>query len=437
MSKKIRISISTFVFATVLYIVFAYKSFFPHSILGFVIPFILINYKETEIGFIMVFISTIASLTALNIHSSSKMTAFLNISSILSFYIIKNTLEKNNLSIIENIKNQIETIHKEISKIDSEIKFYNEYISKKQKVIESKKRILSFLKEIENSISEEETMSRVTKAIKILYPQSLSMFVLSPYTSKPIEDVFKTKTSLFIPSINKDSRYPKTSWDDKEKSAIIIPLITFSKTIAVLKITSEIENYFSKEDFTTLEIILNTASTTIENISLYRTIDNLARKDPLTGVFTRRIFDEKIEEEILVSARTKQPFSLLILDIDHFKKINDTYGHQMGDEVLKEVSKSIASQIREFDFLARYGGEEFVIIMPNTPKTKAAEIADEIAKKIKTLRFNYNNKVFNITISGGIGEFPSEGQSKTQIIRICDERLYKAKSLGRDKIIYE
>lgn len=437
MTKKIKISLSTITFAAVLYSVFAYKSFFPQSVLAFIIPFMILSYKETEIGFIMIFISFITSLAAINIHSAPKLNTLLNILSVIIFYIIKTSIEKKNIETNENIKNQIELTKKEISKIETDIKFYNDYISKKQKIIESKKRILSFLKDIENSTTEEETMSNVTKAVKILYPQSLSIFIVSPYTSKPVEDVFKTKTPIFIPSIPKDSRYPKNSWDEKEKSAIIIPLITFSKTIAALKITSQIENYFSRDDFITLEIILNTASTTIENISLYRSIDNLARKDPLTGVFTRRIFDEKIEEEILVSARTKQPFSLLIIDIDHFKKVNDTYGHKMGDEVLKEVSKVIINQIREFDFASRYGGEEFAIIMPNTSKNKGLELAKKIAEEIKKLRFNYHNKTFSITISGGVGEFPSEGQSKTQIIRICDERLYKAKKTGRDKIIYE
>lgn len=437
MIKNIKLSISTIIFAATLYLMFSSKDLFPHSVLGFVIPFILLSHREAEIGFIMFFVSFITSLAAINIHGASKLNSFLNILSVLLFYVIKNSIEKKNATEKENIMNQIESTKREISKIETDIKFYNEYISKKQKIIESKKRILSFLKDIENSATEEEAMSKVTKAIKILYPHSLSLFIVSPYTSKPIEDVFKTKTPIFIPSTTKDTRYPINSWNEKEKSAIIIPLITFSKTIAALKITSEIDNYFSKDDFITLEIILNTASTTIENISLYRSIDNLARKDPLTGVFTRKIFDEKIEEEILVSARTKQPFSLFIIDIDHFKKINDTYGHQMGDEVLKEVSKLIMKEIREFDFASRYGGEEFAIIMPNTPKQEAIEIAKKIAEKIKNLKFSYYNKTFSITVSGGVGEFPTEGQSKTQIIRICDERLYKAKKSGRDQITYE
>ncbi|MGC8867253.1 MAG: GGDEF domain-containing protein [Elusimicrobiales bacterium] len=299
-----------------------------------------------------------------------------------------------------------------------------------------RKRIISFLKDIENSSSQENVMSNVTRAIKMLYPLSDVVFLVSPNTP-PVEDIFRTKTSLFIADTSKDSRYHSKIWSVKERSVIMLAIIVFSRVVGVLKIYAASEGYFTRDDFITLEIISTTASTTLENISLYRNLVNLARKDALTGLFTRRIFDEKIDEEILVSARTKKPFCLLIMDIDHFKRINDTYGHQVGDEVIKGLASTIISNVREFDFVARYGGEEFAVIMPLTGKKDAVEIALCISEAVKKLSFSVGTRSFGITISGGVGEFPSEGQSKTQIIRTCDERLYAAKRAGRDRMIYE
>ncbi|MCX7641143.1 MAG: sensor domain-containing diguanylate cyclase [Elusimicrobiales bacterium] len=437
MIERFRLVIVTMFFAGVLYIIFAYKKIFPLSILAFVIPFSMLSYKEFEIGFIMVVIAFISALAAVKLNSASFIDTFNIVISVIAFYAVKSAIERKKILEVNRINNIKDELRKRISEIDSSNSFYEDYITKKLKIIDSTKRIISFLKDIENSSSEEEIMSKITKAIKMIFPNSSPIFVVSPYVSPVIEDVFRTKTPLFVPSTSKDTRYPKNVWKDEEKSVIVIPVIVFSKTIAVLSVSSQHDNYFTRDDFITIEIISNTASTTLENISLYRTLDNLARKDSLTGVFTRRIFDEKIEEEILVSARTKQPFCLFILDIDHFKRINDTYGHQVGDEVLKSVAKTILKNIREFDFLARYGGEEFAIIMPNTIKKNAVDISYLISKEINSIKFCSGARNFNVTISGGVGEFPTEGQSKTQIIRICDERLYFAKNKGRNMIVYE
>lgn len=437
MVSSLRRYLATGSFALILYTMFAYSRSFPEIILAFIIPFSILSYKEAEIGFLMIFISFISSLAAVKLNHASITHSFLMLVAVILFYAIKAALERKKVVKINELNSLAEKYRKDLSNIDSEIRFYNDYILKKQRLIEQRKKLLSLLKDIENSQTEEETISKLTKSIKMLYPDASYLFIVSPYTSPAVDDVFRTKTPLFIPSTSKDTRYPKGIWSERENSIIMIPLIVFSKTTAVISLSASKDNYFTKDDFIILEIIANTASTTMENISLYRNLDNLARKDPLTGVFTRRIFDEKIEEEILVSARTRQPFCLFIMDIDHFKRINDTYGHQAGDEVLKQVAQLASKNIREFDFISRYGGEEFAIIMPNTSKREAILIAKRIADEIRNTHFPFLKKEQRITISGGIGEFPSEAQSKTQIIRTCDERLYKAKNSGRDRIVYE
>lgn len=437
MRKKSRLILTAFFFAFSIYCSIAFKKLFPYSVFLFVIPFLLLDSTNAEVGFIMSFVFLILSLSLTKINNYSLIESFIISLSIIVFYIVKTSAEKNLLTRKSNVILESEKIRKDISVIESNIKFYETYISKKEKTIEMRKRIISFLRDIEASSSEEDVMSAVTKSIKMLYPESEPVFIVSPYTSPIIEDVFRTKTPAFIPDTSKDFRYSSSFWSERDRSVMLVPFSVSSKILAVLKISAPVEGYFTRDDFITAEIISATASTTIENISLYKTIDNLARKDGLTGVFTRRIFDEKIDEEILVSARTRQPFCLFIIDIDHFKKINDTYGHQTGDEVLKRVALTITSNAREFDFVARYGGEEFAVIMPATGKEDAVKVAHNIAMAVKKLSFSSDKKVFGITISGGVGEFPSEAQSKNQIIRICDERLYSAKKSGRDRIVYE
>ncbi len=434
--KRKRLFVSLILFVFLLYCLVAIKQIFPLSILLFILPFYILEDEDFEVGFIMFFIFFISSITASKIVGKSFLQTLAISASVSAFYLLKNQADKNTKIQKISIESEAEKLKKDISVIEANIKFYQTYITKKEKAIELRKRIISFLREIENSPSEEKVISNVIRAIKILYPYSEAVFIVSPNT-QALQDIFRTKTPLFIADTSKDSRYSSEIWSDKERSVIMLPIVMFSKTAGVLKVYTSSEGYFTTDDFITLEIISTTASATIENLSLYRNLDNLARKDALSGVFTRRIFDEKIDEEILVSARTRKPFCLLIIDIDHFKRINDTYGHQVGDEVIKKLASTLLLSVREFDFVARYGGEEFAVIMPSTQKAQAINIAERIRENVKRLSFLAGTKGFGITISGGVAEFPSEGQSKTQIIRVCDERLYAAKNAGRDRIVYE
>jgi len=219
-----------------------------------------------------------------------------------------------------------------------------------------KSKLINILKEIGNAENPDNIIKKLISSIKILFPDSKTEFILIP-KSGIVSDVFLTKVPVFIPSVTKEVRYRISYFSEDEKSIIFLPLVCFSKVYGVLKVYSQKEDYFDMDDFRILEIIATTAAISIENISLFKTTQELALKDPLTGIYTRRAFEDKMDEEILVSVRTKKPFSLAIIDIDHFKKINDTYGHQVGDEILKYMANMIKSSMREFDFIARYGGK--------------------------------------------------------------------------------
>jgi len=362
--------------------------------------------------------------------------SFISFISVLLFSIINGISEKKKIKTQEEIAKKIEELNKKNQDIISSILFYKNYIDNLSLKMDIKSKLINILKEIGNAENSDNIIKKLISSIKILFPDSKIEFILIP-KSGIVSDVFLTKVPVFIPSVTKEVRYRISYFSEDEKSIIFLPLVCFSKVYGVLKVYSQKEDYFDMDDFRILEIIATTAAISIENISLFKTTQELALKDPLTGIYTRRAFEDKMDEEILVSARTKKPFSLAIIDIDHFKKINDTYGHQVGDEILKYMANMIKSSMREFDFIARYGGEEFALIMTQTDKKTALQVLRELTNLIKNYPPVVDENIIKITVSIGVSEFPLEALSKSQIIRVADERLYKAKNEGRDRIIYE
>ena len=163
-------------------------------------------------------------------------------------------------------------------------------------------------------------------------------------------------------------------------------------------------------------------------------MSNLAKTDGLTNLPNHRIFQERLEDSIKRALRNNRPLSLMLMDIDYFKKFNDSYGHSTGDAVLKAVSQVIREHIREVDFPARYGGEEFVLILEETNKKKAYEVGERIRYAIEKNDFFLNNQHLKITISGGIAEFPTDTADKKELIELADSALYRAKKNGRNRL---
>jgi len=157
---------------------------------------------------------------------------------------------------------------------------------------------------------------------------------------------------------------------------------------------------------------------------------HLAETDRLTGLFNKGKFNEVLKKEIERVKRYKRPLSLIIFDIDHFKRINDTYGHKVGDEVLKELAKVIKKSVRKTDFVARWGGEEFVILALETDLEGAFKLAEKIRKTVEEHEFP---TVKNVTVSLGVAQY-IDGESPEDFIIRADMALYKAKEGGRNRV---
>jgi diguanylate cyclase (GGDEF)-like protein/PAS domain S-box-containing protein len=160
----------------------------------------------------------------------------------------------------------------------------------------------------------------------------------------------------------------------------------------------------------------------------------LNMRDGLTGIYNRGFMETKLNEEYYRHQRYARAFSIVMLDIDHFKKVNDEYGHQCGDFILKSLSARISAIIRNIDFMFRYGGEEFCVMLPETDLEGAALVAERFREAIMDMDNNFNGSVIKITISLGVADLKTETESPNTLIQHADEALYKAKREGRNRV---
>ncbi|HYE38027.1 diguanylate cyclase [Methylocaldum sp.] len=172
-----------------------------------------------------------------------------------------------------------------------------------------------------------------------------------------------------------------------------------------------------------------------ENRVLQEKLRDLAVRDPLTALFNRRYMEETLRRELSRSAREDQPLSLVMIDIDHFKQLNDTYGHPAGDLVLKELAALLLRHLRSEDIVCRFGGEEFVAILPGAPLTTAAQRAESWRLAFQELRIEYEDQVLTGTLSMGIAEYPRHGATGEDLLFQADSAMYMAKRAGRNRVM--
>ena len=177
-------------------------------------------------------------------------------------------------------------------------------------------------------------------------------------------------------------------------------------------------------------------SLSIANIKLWEKLADQSIRDPLTGLFNRRYMEETIQREILRAARKQTKIGIIMADIDHFKKFNDTYGHKAGDELLIRLADFFKLKMRGSDIACRYGGEEFILILPESSGEDTYKRADNLREEVKNLELYYRDQHLpSITLSIGIATYPDSGEEFNELIRVADTALYKAKEQGRDTVI--
>lgn len=265
--------------------------------------------------------------------------------------------------------------------------------------------------------------SEKIKEIRIKADQGIAGHVVQTGKALIVNDV--TKSKYFLKTVDEKTQF-------KTRAIICVPLISRNKTIGVLEALNKLEGKdFDQEDERLFMAFSHQVSVAIENARLY----NMAFYDALTKVFMRRYFEAWLDQEFARVKRYRTDLAIIMFDIDHFKKINDTYGHQAGDYVLQQIAQVVKENVRAADVLARYGGEEFVICLPETKIDKAFNSAERIREQVEKKEFTYDGKKIPVTISLGVASFRETPEdSVAQFIKDVDSALYQSKEGGRNRV---
>ncbi len=218
-------------------------------------------------------------------------------------------------------------------------------------------------------------------------------------------------------------------------SILYVPFFAENQLRGVMMISSGIPGLFSESQIENMKIIANQIAISLEKVYLYEEVQQMSITDSLTGLYVHRHFQEKLENELKRASRYDNKLSLVIGDIDYFKKINDTYGHLAGDYILKNIALTLKNFTKPIDTVARYGGEEFVIIFPDCDKEAAFVRAEKIRKEIQKQIFKFMNFEIKVTMSMGVATCPDDAIARRTLIDKADKMLYKAKQEGRNRVI--
>jgi len=219
------------------------------------------------------------------------------------------------------------------------------------------------------------------------------------------------------------------------RAFICLPLKSRANRLGVIYVYRDERDSFEPAEIELLTTFSHLAASAIENARLYARLEEEARTDTLTGLYNRRVFDRRLDEEHRRAKRYGKPYAILMIDIDHFKRVNDDYGHPAGDAVLVQLGHILTLQARDVDTLARYGGEEFVVIFPEISGSVAKEVAERMRRAVAEAGFQLpDGQQIHITISIGISCFPNCAADAKTALSTADQALYAAKQAGRNRV---
>ena len=268
-----------------------------------------------------------------------------------------------------------------------------------------------------------------------------------PFTQEVVKNMMKVFSILeeepfeadrITLQVEKRKLRPKQMMIDPKatlKSHLTLPLTVEGEILGCISLNSDQSNAFDAQDLQFLSVIGYQMAATLKHFQRFSSIKNIAIYDTLTGLYNRRYFEDRLGMDAQKSFYGGTPLSLVMVDIDHFKKVNDTFGHTEGDQVLCKISSLLKSSVRKKDTVARYGGEEFILILPEAGLEASFVIAERIRRLIENTLFEVGQAQVNLTVSMGISNFPSHrAKSKEELIKMADQALYDAKRGGRNKV---
>lgn len=315
---------------------------------------------------------------------------------------------------------------------------------------------------ISNSLEKEEILRRIFQRVKQLLDCELCSILLVDeeinrlkfgFLSK-VEDeeilkdtdlkmgegiagtVWRDGLPVIIDNVQTDPRFSNRAdkvSHSKTRSIMAVPFIVNGKIIGVIEAINKANGNFNDFDLRILQYVSTQSAIAINNADLY----NMAIRDGMTRLFIHKYFKERLAEELSRAMRNSRNLSLVIFDIDHFKKFNDTYGHQAGDKILKEFAELLKKNSRAIDIPCRYGGEEFTVILPETSMDEVMNFTERVRVLAGGLKINYEGEILGLTISGGCVSYPEQKpNSQEEFIEMADIALYHSKENGRNRVSF-
>ncbi len=224
--------------------------------------------------------------------------------------------------------------------------------------------------------------------------------------------------------------------ESQPTTTICVPLLNQAKVWGLFYLRTEFPEKISRYQKHLVRIVAEQISLALYNLKLREQLRNDSIRDVLTGLFNRRYLDESLKQEIIKAKRNQQPLSVIMVDDDYFKRFNDTYGHNVGDMILRELGRFLRQQVRVYDIACRYGGEEMTLILINTPISVAKQRAENICSRVRGLSLKNQDEILpSITVSLGIAGFPFHGNTGEEILQRADQALYQAKKTGRNRVV--
>ncbi|MBZ5630841.1 MAG: diguanylate cyclase [Acidobacteriia bacterium] len=251
-------------------------------------------------------------------------------------------------------------------------------------------------------------------------PRGTSLCARAIATRKPVMEGDVRQVEGYLPGF------------EETRSEMCLPLVSLGETLGVLALESARVNAFSPADVQPLESVADICAAAIQNARYFEKVRQLAYVDGLTGIFNRRYFEMRIAEEIERAQRYRNELSVIMIDIDNFKKLNDEFGHLLGDEALRQVSTIFAENLRKSDIVCRYGGEEFVILATQTAGEHALIVAEKLRKVVEGWSFPGVPRA--VTITAGVSSLPGNGKTRDELVKAADVALYSAKQAGRNRV---
>jgi len=313
---------------------------------------------------------------------------------------------------------------REIQALSSETAFYENRLQELNELSEKRGRLSKAAHELGSLLDPTEIQKKLIDAARTLFP-TRAVALSYGQQNDPIDNYVIQK------------RQPVTAPQAMFKShpLLAVPVFAQQGVAGILRVGGEIGGaVFGRDDLRLLEILASMASLSLDNSVLFSNVQDTALRDGLTGLLTHKAFQEHLEAQILEASRYKEPLSVILADVDHFKRVNDTHGHQAGDLILQGFAHVLARNVRDVDIVARYGGEEFVILLLQADEQAARQTAEAIRQDLMAQSFDTGRTQLSITSSFGVATFPDDATSAQQLMRKVDERLYRAKEAGRNRV---